>query len=331
MILTEMTKRLLVALLLMTSGVEAQQGLPRQPDFKRAEMWWYSDIEKIPHDTRELRVMLRPESIDSCYKNGVDFSKFSEVRTLNYSPVFYQSSFQETDSLTESYLLEKMSEMKKIHTLNISVARRYDLLKFDSVSSLRLSSPTNNSALSNRSILGLRQLKYLTISDTPVENLTENSPIFHLKHLKFLTIDYSPYFTFTDFPFEYIGKIDSLMVLKIDGRSALKKIPDTWQNLKNLYAIEITADQLDSIPSFLCTGLEHIFLSTDVIPVFPECIFDLERTLIHVIADPEDEFHKSRLKQLKKQLRHKKEVSYRSNKLNIGDKKRLEIIVRKMY
>lgn len=285
---------------------------------KEGTVNWYSDIEKLPSDIVVLRVALSPKSIDSCYRQEVNFSRFQFVAKLIYSPNFYNSSLKETDSLSEAYLISKLSEMRKIHSLFVQINRPYDLSGFKYAETFKFSGNSNGSCLDNPSLLKLRYLTHLEIYDASFEGTNENSPVFQLKNLKNLTVKYSPYYTRDSFghvPYEHIGNLTSLNFLKIDD-GAFSKIPDTWEKLRHLMWLDIRTSRLDSIPSFICTssGIDHLVLVVKKeTPLFSKCVFDIPNLSIHFYTDIRNEIEKSKIKHLKKQIRLKNKTT--NNKL----------------
>ncbi|MDD2982124.1 MAG: hypothetical protein PHQ74_01935 [Crocinitomicaceae bacterium] len=214
---------------------------------------------------------------------------------------------KETDSLAESYLIRKFSEMKKISALYVGkINRQYDFSGFKYVENLGFYDCSNSSCLNNPSILKLKYITDLNISDTRFEKVEADTLIFNLKNLKILEISYSSYYSgnsFGQIPYSYIGNLTSIFSLKINDPN-LSKIPNSWANLNNLLYLDISTEKIDSIPAFLSKKIEGLKLSIDKgVPVFDASIFEIRNLGIQLYNIVDNQLDKSRVGQLKKQIK----------------------------
>jgi Leucine-rich repeat (LRR) protein len=140
-----------------------------------------------------------------------------------------------------SNLHEAIKEKPNVFCLELNSCSDYDLIYYDSISKLF-------------------NLKYLSISECPqINNLPLNIDCLNLKVFEF-------YYNSTGlekYDFSKIGSIDSLESLKLGPYNSIKRLPDSFKNLKHLKILDLQLTDIEEIPKWISEmkSLEEINLS----------------------------------------------------------------------
>jgi hypothetical protein len=229
--------------------------------FQSYRLNYYSDYQKLSDKVRDLSINFIPAAKDSCKRFGLDFSKFKDLHSATY---FVRD---DQDSLFESYVFEKLGEVRKLSSLGFTSTYKHNFSRFENLEALLI---LGKGGIGNTSISTLKFLTSVGIGDISGDEIFASDPIFHLKKVTDLN---TGRFYPEPFPFEFIGQMEQLESILINGSDSMH-IPESWENLHYLRTLDIFTPNLDEIPSFICNNLTELNIQSYNCPTLPACLLE---------------------------------------------------------
>lgn len=262
---------------------------------------WYADYQKLSDNVRDLFINFHPEAKDSCYRLGLDFSKFKDLYSANYYIAEHQ------DSLFEAYIYEKLGDVSTLTQLAVNSTYKHNFSRFENLEVLNIG---GKGGIGNTSISSLKFLTRIGIGDVSGDEILASDPIFQLKQVT--TIN-TGHFYDEPFPFEFLGQMEQLESIIIQG-SVIKHIPKSWKKLTHLKTLSVGTAYLKGIPSFMCSSLTNLSIQSYNCPTLPACLLKKEKLKLSINVYTTNKGDLKKIKRYKKQnTDQNKRINYSSD------------------